>query len=152
MIDDRCEFFSALKHECISEIDYLHAINNWNVFKGDYHDLYLKVYVLLLADGFEKLINTCLKFYGFEPCHYFSSPGISSDAMRDMTDIELELVSDIDMHLFVEKEMRGGISYIAERYSKANDKYKQSYDDKKLNKYITYLDVNNSYGWEIGSI
>ena len=72
--------------------------------------------------------------------------------MRDMTDIELELASDIDMHLFVEKETRGGISYIAERYSKANDKYKQSYDDKKLNKYITYLDVNNSYGWEIGSI
>ena len=61
-LPDRCEFFSALKHECISEIDYLHAINNWNVFKGDYHHLYLKVYVLLLADVFEKLINKCSKY------------------------------------------------------------------------------------------
>ena len=63
-LHDRCKFFSSLKDECISEKDYLKANNIWNVFKmntmGDYHDLYLKTDVLLLADMFEKFINTCL--------------------------------------------------------------------------------------------
>ena len=51
------------------------------------------------------------------------------------------------MHLFIEKGMRGGIFYIAKRYSKANNKYMQSYDAKKPSKYIIYLDANNLYGW-----
>ena len=62
-LPDRCEFFSSLKDECIIENDYLHAIDIWNVFKintmGDYHDLYLKADVLLLADVFKNFINTC---------------------------------------------------------------------------------------------
>ena len=61
--------------------------------------------------------------------------------------IELELISDIDMHLFIENGMRGGISYIAKRYSKANNKYMICYDSSKESKYITYLDANNLYGW-----
>ena len=64
-----------------------------------------------------------------------------------MTGIELELISDIDMHLFIEKGMRGGISYIAERHSKANNKYMKCYDSSKESKYITYLDANDLYGW-----
>ena len=60
-----------------------------------------------------------------------------------MTGIELDLISDVDMHLFVEKGMRGGISYIPNRNNKENNKNMQSYDDKKLSKYITYLDANN---------
>ena len=76
---------------------------------------------MLLADVFEKFINTCLEYYGLDPCHEFSSPGLSWDAMLKMTGIELELISDIAMHLFIEKGMRGGISYITK--SKANNKY-----------------------------
>ena len=64
-----------------------------------------------------------------------------------MTKIELELISDVDMYLFIEKGMRGGIFYIAERFSKSNNIYMQSYDDKKPNQNITYLDANNLYGW-----
>ena len=97
-------------------------MNLWNVFKmntmGDYPYLYLKADVLLLADVFEKLINTCLKYYGLDPCHYFSSPGLSWDTRLKMTGIELELISDIDMYLFVEKGMREGISYITKRLIK----------------------------------
>ena len=104
------KFFSSLKDECISEKDYLKAINIWNVFKmntmGDYHDLYLMTDVLLLADVLEKFINTCLGYYGLDPCHYFSSPGLSWDAMLKMTGTELGLISDIDMHLFIEKGIR----------------------------------------------
>ena len=69
----------------------------------------------------EKFIKTCFNYNGLDPCHYFSSPGLSWDAMLKMTGVELKLTSDIEMHLFIEKGMRGGISYIAERHSKANN-------------------------------
>ena len=67
--------------------------------------------------------------------------------MLKMIGIELELITDSDMHLFIEKGMRRGISYIAKRYSKANNKYMQSNNGKKTNKFITYLDANSLYGW-----
>ena len=125
-LPDRCEFYSCFKDECISEKDNLHDIDVWNTLKRkkmcDYHDLYVKRDVLLLA-AFEKFIDMCLKYYRLDLCHYFSSPGLSWDAMLKMTRIELELISDLDMYLFIEKGMRGDISYIAKRFSKANNKY-----------------------------
>ena len=146
-LPERCGFYSSLKDECISEKDYSQAINVWNVFKmntiGNYHDLYLKIDILFLADAFEKFINTCLEYYGLDPCRYFSRPRLSWDAMHKMTGIELQL---IDMHLFLKKGMKGGISYIAKRFSKTNNKYMQSYDANKPSRFITYLDANNFYG------
>ena len=114
---------------------------------GDYFDLYLKKDVLFMADVFEKFIDTCLKYYGLDPCHYFSSPGLSWDAMLKMTGVKLEKISDIDKYLFIEKGLRGGISYIAKRYAKANNKYMNDYDPKKPSTFIAYLDMNNLYGW-----
>ena len=113
---------------------------------SDYHDLYLKTDVLLLADVFEKLMNTCLEYYELDHCHYFSSHGPSWDAMLKMTKIELKLISDIDMYLFIEKGMRGIISYIGKRYSKANNKYKTDYNSSEESKSIIYLDVKSLYG------
>ena len=116
-------------------------------YVGDYHDLYLEKDVLLLADFFKKLIVTCSKFYGLDPCHYFSSPGLSWGAMLKMTDRKLEKISDIDKYLFIEKGLRGGISYIAKRYAKGNNKYMNDFDPKKQSTFISYLDMNNLYGW-----
>ena len=76
----------------------------------------------------KKKIDTCLKSDKLDPCHYFSSPGLSWDAMLKMTGVKLENILDIDMFLFTEKGLRGGISYIAKRYSKANNKYMKNYD------------------------
>ena len=90
---------------------------------GDYHDHYLKKDVLLLADVFENVIDTCSKFYKLDPSNYFSSPALSWDMMLKMTGVELEKISDIDMHLFIEKELGGGISYIAKGHSKTNNTY-----------------------------
>ena len=112
---DRFKFSSSGKNKHISEKKYLHAVDVWNASKintmGDYHDLYLKTDVLLLTDVFERLINTCLEYYELDPCHYFSRSGLSWDAMLKMTKIELELLLDTDMYLFIEKGMRGGITY-----------------------------------------
>ena len=64
----------------------------------------------------------CLNYYQLDPCHFFSSAGLSWNAMLKMAEVKLEIIPDLDMHLFVEKGMRGGISYIAKRYSKINEK------------------------------
>ena len=74
----------------------------------------------MLCDVFEKFIDMCLNYYQLDPFHYFSSPGLSWDAMLKLTKIKLELISDIGMHLFIEKGMRGGISCISKRYSKVD--------------------------------
>ena len=96
---------------------------------------------MLSADVYEKSIATCLKF------HYFSSSGLSWDAMLKMTGVKLEKISDIDKYLFIEKGLRGRISYIAKIYSKANKKYMNDYDPKKPSTFTSYLDMNNLYGW-----
>ena len=145
------DFYSILNDQHISNEDYEHAQNVWNKFSlknmGDYHNLYLKSDILLLADVFENFRNTCLEYYKLDPCHYFTSPGLSWDAMLKMTNIKLELMTDIDMFQFIEKGLRGGISYIANRYSKVNNKYMKEYYENKPSKYIMYLDANNLYGW-----
>ena len=114
---------------------------------SEYHDLYLGSDVLLLADVFESFRKTCLQYYLLDPCHYFTSPGLSWDAMLKTTNIKLELMIDIDMYQFIEKGMRGGVSYIANRYGKANNKYMKEYNEKTPSKYIMYLDANNLYSW-----
>ena len=135
----------------IYEKEYLDLKNFWkelgfNTFI-DFHNHYLKKDVLLLADVFEKFISTCLKNYNLDPCHYFSALGLSWDAMLKMTKVELEKISDPDMHLFIEKGMRGGISYINKRYSEANNENCPNYDNEKPKRYINYLDMNNLYGY-----
>ena len=101
---------------------------------GDYHDHYLKKNVLLLANAFEKFARMCLKFYKLDPRNYFSSLELSWDAMLKMTEIKLEQISDIDMYLFLEKGLRGGISYIYKRFSEANNKDIKNSDPTKPSK------------------
>ena len=77
----------------ISDKQYQHLQNVWNLFNfntfQDFHNHYLKKDILLLADSFEKNFSTCLKYHGLDPCHYFSAPGLSWDAMLKMTKLEL---------------------------------------------------------------
>ena len=100
----------------------------------------LKKDVFVLTDVFEKFIKTCLNYYGLDLCHYFSSPGLSWDAMLKRTGVKLEKISDVDKYFFIEKGSRAGISYIAKRYAKAGNKYISDYDLEKPSKFITYLD------------
>ena len=147
----RKDFYSILNDTYISEDEYQHAQEVWDAFKirnlGEYHDLYLKTDILLLVDVFENFRKTCLHHYRLDPSHYMSSPGLSWDAMLKMTKINLDLISDIDMQLFIEKGLRGGISYISHRHGKANNKYMRDFNPEEENSYLMYLDANNLYGW-----
>jgi len=144
-------FYSALTSTGISEEDYQHAQEVWTKFDcatlGDYSDLYCRTDVLLLADVFEAFRHTCLKQYGLDPAHYYTSPGLSWDALLKKTGVELDLLMDYDQHLFIEKGMRGGISMVSKRYAKANNPGVEGYDPTKANNHILYLDANNLYGW-----
>ena len=145
------EFYSKLNDTNISDEDYQHAIKVWKKFEcctiRDYHDLYLKSDVLLLADVFEKFRSTCLEYYKLDPAHYYTAPGLAWDACLKLTGQKLELLTDYDMLMLFESGIRGGITHISKRYSKANNKYMKNYNPEKKSKFIQYLDANNLYGW-----
>ena len=115
---------------------------------GDYHYLYLKTDTLLLADVFENFRKMCLKIYHLDSAKFLSAPGLAWQAVLKNTEVKLELLTDTDMLLMVEKGSRGGICHTIYRYAKANNKYMKDYDKKKKeSSCIQYWDVNNLYGW-----
>ena len=144
-------FYSKLTGKGINNYNYNHVLEVWKTCKikklKEYHEVYNKTDVLLLADVFEKFRDLCLKNYGLDPAHYYTAPGLAWDAMLKMTKINLELLSDVDKLLMIEKGIRGGISIISNRYGKANNKYMKDFNEKELSKYLMYLDANNLYGW-----
>ena len=144
-------FYSKLDEKDISEKEYYHAIRVWDVFNcktiRDYHDLYLKTDVLLLADVFEKFRKTCLVHYQLDPAYYYTVPHLAWFACLKTTGQQLELLHDYDMLMFFERGIRGGMSHILKRYAEANNHYMNNFDDTKPETYIQYLDANNLYGW-----
>lgn len=145
-------FYSKLTDSDISVTEYEFAKKIWITFQeiktlGDYSDLYLKCDVLLLTDVFENFRKNCLKIYKLDPVHYYTAPGLSFDAMLRYTKVEIELLTDIDMLLFVEQGIRGGISQCSKRYSKANNKYTPGFNPNIDSSYLMYLDANNLYGY-----
>ncbi|KAG8236631.1 hypothetical protein J437_LFUL016464 [Ladona fulva] len=120
------DFFNRLTDSDISDEDYTHAKTVWEAFEcktlGDYSDIYLKSDVTLLADVFENFRNVCFEAYNLDPAWYYTAPGLTFDAMLKHTGIELELLTDYDMILTVEKGIRRGISQCCKQYAEANNK------------------------------
>ena len=111
--------------------------------------------MILLADVFEEFRKMSLNFYKLDPLHYVSSPGLSWDACLKMTNVTLELLTDPDHYLFIEKGMRGGMSMISHRHAKANNPYllhQGGYDEYVEKSYIMYLDYNNLYGFAMSEL
>jgi len=102
---------------------------------------------LLLADVFENFCDSCIVSYGLDPSYYYTLPGFTWNAMLKHTGINFELLTDIDMVMFVERDIRGGLNQCSGRYARANNKYIKSYDSSKPSSYLMYFYVNNLYGW-----
>ena len=145
------EFYSSINIEDITDVDYRHAkrvfkiFNNKNV--GDYHDLYVQSDTLLLAHVFENFRNKCIEIFELDPVHFLSAPGLAWQACSKETEVKLELSTDIDMLLMVEKGITGGMCHAIHGYAEANNKYMKTYDKSKESSYIQYLHANNLYGW-----
>ena len=126
-LPDKEAFYSSLNMEDITDVDHRHAkrvfksLNNKNI--GDYHDLYVQSDTLLLADVFENFRNMQIKVYELNAAHFLSAPGLAWQACLKETGVKLELLTDVDMLLMVEKGIRGGICHAIHRYAKANNKY-----------------------------
>ncbi|CAH1106760.1 unnamed protein product [Psylliodes chrysocephalus] len=145
-------FYNMLEDKPCPSRMYLRSNHVWNQFAcknlGEYVDLYLKTDIMLLADVFERFRTSCRKTYNLEPAKYFTLPGFTFDAMLKHTNQEIELLTDIDMFLFVEKGIRGGLSQVcSKRRSHANNRYMPSYDTSKTDSYLMYFDINNQYGY-----
>ena len=117
-------FYSKLSGSPCSYSEYTHATRVWTVFgcrtMVNYHNIYLQLYVLFLADLFEKFRTTCLEYYSLDPIHYYTTPGLAWDAALRMSHVDLQLITDVDMYHFVENSIRGGISMISTRHAQAN--------------------------------
>ena len=144
-------YYSKLNEEDISDADYAHVQNLWEVFKikdiGDDHDLYVQNDTLLLADVFENFRDKCMEIYGLDPAHFLSAPRLAWQACLKKTKVELELLTDIDMLLMVEKGIRGGICQAIHRHAKVNNKYMKNYNKDIISSYLLYLDAINLYRW-----
>ena len=101
----------------------------------------------MLADVFENFRNMCLDIYGLDPVYSVPAPGLPWQACLKKIEVKLELLTDYDMILMIEKGIRGGISQATHRYVKANNKYMKIYNKNIESSYIEYLDANNLHGW-----
>ena len=171
-------WFSTLKQEDITKEEMKHVNKVWEHYNcktlQDYHELYLKTDVLLLADAFENFRKFFLKNHEIDPCYCFSAPGLTWQCGLKYTNVELELLSDYDMLLMFENGIRGGFSgVLGPRHVEAFNKYTPNYhgdgirliDKNELNEtleiiknsrnlnefleeiFLLYLDANNLYGW-----
>ena len=109
--------------------------------------MYVQSDTLLLADVFENFRSKCIEIYELDPAHFLSVPGLAWQACLRKTEIESELLTNIDMLLMAEKGIRGVICHTIHRYAKANNKYMKKYDKNTTSSHLMYLDANNLYGW-----
>ncbi|CAH3157887.1 unnamed protein product, partial [Porites evermanni] len=143
-------FHNDLTGDAISQEKYEFAQRVWETMGcqtlGEYHDLYLFQDIFLLADIFEQFRQVCIENYDLDPAHYYTVPGLAWDAALKFTKVKLETLYDIEMHQFLEKGMRGGISMITHRYAQANNKYLKDYNPEQPSSFNIYQDANNLYG------
>ena len=145
-------FYSNLNMSGVSDGDYEHACSIWREFgirnMGEYHDLYLRTDVILLANVFKSFRRVCLENYGPDPSHFYTAPGLAWKACLKKTGVRLKLLLDPDMLLMFERGIRGGIMQSVHRWAAAKNPYMGSeYGKSKPTKYLQYLDANNLYGW-----
>ena len=155
-LPDKESFFRNLNIEDITDVNHRHAkrvfsyvtlknLSNKNL--DDYHDLYVQSDTLLFADVFGNFRNMCIKVYELDPAHFLSAPELAWQACLKKTEVEVELITDTDILLMVEKGIREGICHAILRYAKANNKYMKDYNKDEEESFLQYSDANNLYGF-----
>ena len=150
LIPDIETFYNKIKDENLSKEQYddmMDTVQKFDIknFK-EFHDLYLKRDVFGLVDVFETFRDISMNAYDLDPAWYLGLPGFSWDAMLKKTGNKIELLTDVDMYMFFEKGIRGGMSKAVTRHFKANNKYLPNHDESKKSSFLMYLDANNLYG------
>ena len=143
------EFYNNLNVEDITDADYMHGKRVCKDFEiknlGEYYDLYLKSDTLSLVGVFENFRKMCLRTYRLDLAKFLSAPGLAWQAALKKTEVKLELLTDIDMLLMVEKGIRGEICHAIQQYAKANNIYMKDCDKNNESSYLKYWDANNLY-------
>ena len=146
-LPDKEAFYNGLNMEDITDVDYRHAkrifknLSNKNL--GGYHDLYVQSDTIFLADVLENFRNMCIKVYELDPAHFLSAPGLAWQTCLKKAEVKLELLTDVDMLLMVQKGVRGGICHAMHIYAKTNNKYMKDYNKDEEESFLEYLNVNN---------
>ncbi|KAL4105173.1 hypothetical protein QTP88_020445 [Uroleucon formosanum] len=148
------KFYSSLTNKNITKEEYENSQKIWKVFNiqnmREFTSLYNKIDVLLSTDIIENFRDISLKNYKLDPMWYYTTPGFAWDCMLRMTNIKLDLLTDIDQILIFESGIQclSGLSQCSQRYSKANNKYMgDKFKKKEESIFLQYLDANNLYGW-----
>ena len=148
---EKKNLYSHLNMEDITDSDYAPTKRVYKDFEiknlGEYHDLHVQSDPLLLADLFENFRIMFLEIYELDPAKFLSAPGLAWQAAFKKTKVKLDLLTDIDMLLMVEKGIRGVICHPIYRYAKANNKYMKDFNENEESLYLQYWDVNNLHGW-----
>ena len=132
MLPDKEDFSTNLNMEDITNTDYRHAEKSMEKFlnekSSEYHDLYVQSDILLLAYVFEIFHNKCIKINELDPAHFLSAPGLAWLVCLKKPKVESELLTDIDMLLMIEKDIRGEKCHSVHRYARTNNKYIKNYN------------------------
>ncbi|XP_031572498.1 uncharacterized protein LOC116306562 [Actinia tenebrosa] len=143
-------FYSTLAETGLKDEEYQHALDVWKKHSckdmGDYHEIYLRSDVVLLADVFQSFRKMAMEYYGLDPANFYTAPGLSWSALLKKTNAQLDLLTEYDMFRFMEDGIRGGVCGPSRRYARANNPA-VTHDPDKPTSYILYLDANNLYGW-----
>ena len=151
LLPDKEAFYSNLHMKDITDVAHRHAkrvfknLSNKNL--GDYHDLHVQSDTLFLADVFENFRNMCIKVFELDPACFLSAPGLAWQACLKKIEVELELITDPDMLLIVEKGIRGGICHAILRYAKASNKYMKDCNKDEEESCLQCNDANKLYGF-----
>ena len=146
------DFYNDLTKKHITDKDFEFVNEMWKTFNlknlGELHDLYMETDTLLLADVFQNYRKIIFRHYELDPIHFYTAPSLSWSAGLKFTNVKLEIPTDIDMLMFFDRGLCGGISMVSNHYAKANNKQlKEYYDPKTKESYIMFVDANNLYGW-----
>ena len=150
-LPEKEDFYSHLNMEDITNADHVQVKRFCKDFEPknltEYQNLYLQSSKLLLADVFENFWNMCLETCDVDLATFLSAPGLAWQSPLEKTNLKLDLLTDIDLLLMVEKSIRGEIRHSIYQFAKANNRYMKDYDKNTESSCIQYWDVNNLHGW-----